>query len=671
MMDSSDLAWTLGPDGPLAAKVPGFAPREAQQAMAEAVAETLARGTALIAEAGTGTGKTFAYLVPALLSGRKVVISTGTKNLQDQLFHKDLPVVREALGVPVSAALLKGRANYLCLHRLALTESEGRLPTRNAVDELRRVREWSGRTQRGDIAELSDVAEDSAIWPRVTSTADNCLGQECPAFSDCYLMKARRAAQEADVVVINHHLLFADMALRDEGFGELLPKADGVIVDEAHQLAEVAGQFFGVSLSGNQILELARDAATEYQRECAEDAALPALSDALQKAVRDARLAFGTETRRAAWREALARRDVVAAFDTLHGALEALVEALEPLAQRGKGLENCARRGAELLERLELLRAQQFPEDAGDETKGEAVGESEHIHWFETHKRSFTLHLTPLDIADRFRSRMMDAPGAWVFTSATLAVGEDFGHFAGALGLEEAATRRWDSPFDFAHQALFFVPRGLPAPNAPDYTAQVVETARPVLAASGGRAFLLFTSHRALREAAGLLADTLDYPLLVQGDAPRDTLLARFRKLGNAVLLGTSSFWEGVDVRGEALSCVIIDKLPFASPGDPVLQARIDAMRRRGGNPFMDYQLPNAVIALKQGVGRLIRDVNDRGVLVICDPRLLGKPYGRVFLASLPPMARTRDVSDVSRFFESGETPPPRQTRAAALRASE
>jgi len=673
--DASDLTWTLGPDGPLAAHVPGFAPREAQQAMAEAVAATLEQGTTLIAEAGTGTGKTFAYLVPALLSGRKVVVSTGTKNLQDQLFHKDLPVVRGALGVPVTTALLKGRANYLCLHRLDLTEAEGRLPSRAAVDELRRVREWSGRTQRGDIAELSDVAEDSAIWPRVTSTADNCLGQECPAFADCFLMKARRAAQEADVVVINHHLLFADMALRDEGFGELLPRADAVIVDEAHQLAEVAGQFFGISLSANQLLELARDAASEYQRECAEDAALPKLAEALQKAVRDARLAFGTETRRAAWREVAGRADVVEAFETLHDALEALVEALEPLAARGKGLESCARRGAELLERLDLLQGRSSGGSGGDEPGtrdgGGAQVEPDHIQWFETHTRSFTLHLTPLDIAERFRGRMLDAPGAWVFTSATLAVGEDFGHFANALGLEEATTRRWDSPFDFAHQALFLVPRGLPAPNAPDYTAQVVETARPVLAASGGRAFLLFTSHRALREAAGLLADSLDYPLLVQGDAPRDTLLARFRKLGNAVLLGTSSFWEGVDVRGEALSCVIIDKLPFASPGEPVLQARIDAMRRRGGNPFMDYQLPNAVIALKQGVGRLIRDVNDRGVLVICDPRLLGKPYGRIFLASLPPMARTRDVADVERFFETGQTPSPRADRAPALGASE
>ncbi len=627
----------LSETGPFASRIPGFTVREAQQAMADAVSAALAEGRMLIAEAGTGTGKTFAYLVPALRSGRKVLVSTGTKNLQDQLYHKDLPVVRDALALPVTTALLKGRGNYLCLHRLALTESEGRFRARESADQVRRIRAWAGRTRSGDIAELSEIPEDAPAWPRVTATADNCLGQECPSFSDCFLMKARRAAQEADVVVVNHHLLFADMALREEGFGELLPRADAVIVDEAHQLAEVASQFFGQSLSANQLLELGRDAITEYHRECSEDNALPECAERLQKAVRDARLAFGLETGRGAWAEVAARPALKTALTQVHHELDALAEILAPLAERGKGLESCARRSEALLTRLEQLSGE-TPED--------------YIHWFEVHSRSFTLHLTPLDVAEPFRRHMQAVPGAWVFTSATLSVGEDFAHFAHALGVEEAETRRWESPFDFARQALFYVPRGLPAPNDAGYTRAVVSAALPVLRASRGRAFLLFTSHRALREAATLLEEAgLPYPLLVQGEVPRDVLLERFRRLGDAVLLGTSSFWEGVDVRGEALSCVIIDKLPFASPGDPVLQARIDALRRHGGNPFMDYQLPRAVITLKQGVGRLIRDSRDRGVLVICDPRLLGKHYGRIFLKSLPPMARSRDIEAVEQFF--------------------
>ncbi len=636
-------AEVLGEAGPFASRIPGFTVRAAQQAMADAVTAALEEGRILIAEAGTGTGKTFAYLVPALRAGRKVLIATGTKNLQDQLYHKDLPVVRDALTLPVTTALLKGRSNYLCLHRLALTENEGRFRARESAAQVVRIRAWAGRTRSGDIAELSDIPEDAPVWPKVTTTADNCLGQECPAFSECFLMKARRAAQEADIVVVNHHLLFADMALREEGFGELLPRADAVIIDEAHQLAEVASQFFGQSLSANQLLELGRDTITEYHRECSEDNAVPECAERLQKAVRDTRLAFGLDTGRGAWAEVATRAPLCAALAQMHETLTALVQIVAPLAERGKGLESCARRGEDLLARLECLSGE-TPDD--------------HIHWFEVYTRSFTLHLTPLDVAEPFQRHMQATPGAWVFTSATLSVGEDFSHFAQTLGVEDAEMRRWESPFDFARQALFYVPRGLPAPNDAGYTRAMIAAARPVLSASRGRAFLLFTSHRALREAAALLEEAevaLPYPRLVQGQAPRDVLLARFRQLGNAVLLGTSSFWEGVDVRGEALSCVIIDKLPFASPGDPVLQARIDALRREGGNPFMDYQLPHAVIALKQGVGRLIRDRNDRGVLMICDPRLLGKPYGHVFLKSLPPMARSREIEAVEHFFAQEE----------------
>ncbi len=626
----------LSATGPLAASLAGFAPRLQQQQMAEVIAEALRNKTLLVAEAGTGTGKTFAYLVPSLLSGKKVLISTGTKNLQDQLFHKDIPLVQKALGVPVAVALLKGRANYLCPQRLELAFEDSRPLNRQGLDKLRRISAWAGHTRMGDRAEVNDIAEDDLIWSRVTSTADNCLGQDCPKLNDCYLVKARRAAQAADVVVINHHLLFADMSLREQGFGELLPKADAVVIDEAHQLSEAASAFFGIGLSGNQLLELARDSEAAFHKDINEGHDLPSACDELDKAVRDMRLSMGEAQRRGAWSELRHNKALQKDIQTLATALVKLHNLLEPLAERSKDLENAYRRCNELSERFAVLTGD-APED--------------YIHWFETHKRTFSLHLTPLDISENFQTHLQAMPGAWIFTSATLSVNGGFNHFVSQLGLHEAVTRCWDSPFDFARQAMFYLPTGLPEPNEKNYTAAVVEAARPVLAASGGRAFMLFTSHRALREAAELLEKSCDYPVLVQGDAPRDKLLEQFRQAGNAILLGTSSFWEGVDVRGEALSCVIIDKLPFASPGDPVLQARLEAMRRQGSNPFMEFQLPQAVITLKQGAGRLIRDVNDTGVLMVCDPRLKSKPYGRIFVASLPNMQKTRDITDVEQFY--------------------
>ncbi|MEQ6341087.1 MAG: ATP-dependent DNA helicase [Gammaproteobacteria bacterium] len=627
----------LGPDGPLAKRISGFAPRAAQQEMAEAVAQAFNDYGLLISEAGTGTGKTYAYLVPAILSGKKVIISTGTKNLQDQLFHRDLPVVRNALGVPLRAALLKGRANYLCLHRLELADLDGRGHTRENRAMMQRIKEWAGRTRSGDVAEVVDVPEDSPLWFQVTSTADNCLGQECPVYSDCHIMKARRAAQEADLVVINHHLLFADMALKDEGFGELLPGANAFIIDEAHQLPEVASNFFGTSLSSRQMLELADDTITEHMREAGDMSELPEAADTLKKAALDLRLALGRDTRRTAWREVAALPEVTTAMQQLRDALTLLQKRLEPAAVRGKGLESCQRRTGELLVRLDSLTG---------------AGPANHVIWFETYTKSFTLNSTPLDIAEIFRARTDASKCAWIFTSATLAVGGSFEHFASRLGLHDAVTKCWDSPFDFSRNAVFYAPLSMPDPNSPNYIEALVEAALPVLEASRGRAFLLFTSHRALQEAHERLQGRVAYPLLVQGSAPRGELVERFRAMGNAILLGTSSFWEGVDVRGPALSCVIIDKLPFASPGDPVLQARLDALRAQGGNPFMDYQLPHAVITLKQGVGRLIRDVNDRGVMMLCDPRLFSKPYGRTFINSLPPMIRTRKLENVQRFFE-------------------
>jgi ATP-dependent DNA helicase DinG len=634
---TSTVAALLGPEGPLAKQIPGFAPRLSQQKMAEAVATALAESRMLVVEAGTGTGKTYAYLVPALLAGARVIISTGTRHLQDQLYQQDLPVVRRALAVSARIALLKGRSNYLCRYRLQTIEESGRLATREQVADLRRVRAWARRTRYGDIAELAEVSETSALWPRVTSTVDNCLGQDCPQFSDCFLAKARREASAADVLIINHHLFCADMALRETGFAELLPGAEIVILDEAHQLPEIASHFFGKSLSGYQLSELARDTVVEQLRDAADFVDLRRRAEALDPAVAMLREALGLGDRRVLWREVAGRSSVREAVERTTDALERLREALKEAAPRGKGLESCYRRSEDLAARLALLTGMEEQPDS--------------VRWLETRGRGFGLSLTPLDIAHTFRARLGTQPSAWVFTSATLAVGDAFTHFAARLGLDDYDALRLDSPFDFVGNTLLYHPTGLPDPAAPQYTTALLEAVLPVLFASRGRAFLLFTSHRALQEAAGWLVGRMDYPLLIQGQAPKAALLREFRALGNAVLLGTASFWEGVDVRGEALSCVVIDRLPFAAPGDPVLQARIESLRRQGDDPFVSYQLPQAVIALKQGAGRLIRDVTDRGVLVLGDPRVISKPYGRVFLDSLPPMPRTRDLQRVEAFF--------------------
>lgn len=634
-----DVRTLLGAEGPLAEAIPGFQPREEQQLLAEAVQEAIDNGTALIAEAGTGIGKTYAYLLPVLLSGRRVIISTGTRTLQDQLYHKDLPVVRKALDLPVRTSLLKGRSNYLCLYRLEHAEVDTRFDRPQTGAELQRIRQWAATTRSGDIAELSNVPADRPVWIRATSTVDNCLGQDCPRFGECYLMEARRRAQEADVVVVNHHLLMADMALKEAGHGEVLPGADAYILDEAHQLPDVAAQFFGLSLSSRQFLDLVRDTTAEYLREAGDQPEVPEAVDALRKAVLDFRLAMGQRPQRAAWTTVAEVGAVQEGLRALEETLHHLIQVLEPMVPRGKGLESCHRRAGELRENLDAFQ------------RGDAEDSAQ---WFETHSQAFLLRLTPLDVGKQFQGQMQRHPGTWVFTSATLSVNRDFGHFRQRMGLsEDASMLQLESPFDYGNNALLFVPSGLPDPNAPAYNTAFLEQAVEVIKASRGRAFLLFTSYRALNEAADWLRERMDYPLLVQGEASQHALLDAFRSSGNAVLLGTASFWEGVDVKGEALSVVCIDRLPFASPADPVTEARIAHLRRNSGNPFRDYQLPQAVITLRQGVGRLIRDHADYGVLMIGDPRMLNRSYGRQFLNSLPPMGRTRDLSVVRAFLEN------------------
>ena len=646
----SDRNWQaadyLGEQGPFAELVENYQVRHEQLALSSAIEEVLKNKGVLVAEAGTGIGKSFAYAVPAVLSGSKIIISTGTRHLQDQLFHTDLPKVTKALQAPVKTALLKGRSNYLCLHRLQIAPHLGYV-NREVQSVLTDLSAWSKTSDSGDTADFSAVAEDSYIWPMVTSTADNCLGGECDHWADCFVVKARKQAQDAEIVVINHHLLLADMTLKDEGFAELLPSADAFIIDEAHQLYEVASRFFGATISSRQLLGLCKDAVAEQVNDAPDMGEIREYADQLEAATREFRLALGDAGQKQAWQRIRNKPSIKQCLLQLSNALTDINKVLQIAAERSRGLDQCAQRAALLLHTLKRFGSDELPEEEQDDNA---------ILWFETYTRSFMLHATPIDIASLFRKHSDDFASSWLFTSATLQVNQSFAHFANSLGLEDYDSGVWDSPFDYKKQSLLYLPQGLPEPSDSSFTRELVEKAIPVLQASKGRAFFLFTSFRALNEAQQLLKQSLTFPLFIQGDLPKHELLAQFRTTDNAILLGTSSFWEGVDVRGEALSCVIIDKLPFASPGDPVMQARIDAMRQSGRQPFMEYQVPQAVIALKQGVGRLIRDVDDTGVVMLGDTRLTSKGYGRVFLNSLPTMPITREEDDVKTFFAANET---------------
>ncbi len=643
-----DLEAVFSPDGPLARSIPGFRSRPSQIAMAQAIGHAIEDREVLVAEAGTGTGKTFAYLVPALLYGGKVIVSTGTKTLQDQLFGRDLPVVREALGTSITTALLKGRANYVCHYHLERARTDGRFQNRADVGYLERIASYARTSDTGDKSGLADVPEDATVWPLVTSTRENCLGADCTHFRECFVMKARKQALEADVVVVNHHLFFADVVLRDEGVAELLPNCNTVILDEAHQLPDTASLFFGESLSTTQLVELARDTRLEAAAGARDFAPLPEAAQQLEKAAKDLRLAWGEgEMGRAPARDALQKPKLVPAIENVETCLAKLDELLDLQAERSEGLGRCRERSALLV--TTLKRWYREPDAA-------------YVRWVEVFAGSLQLHATPLDVGAIFQRQVGGGTRAWILTSATLSVRGDFSHYVAQLGLMSARTECWDSPFDYPQQAVLYVPEGLPEPNTPYYTEAVVDAALPAIEAAGGRTFLLFTSLRAMREARDLVETGLrrmgrDYPILLQGEGSRTELLERFRRLGNAVLVGSQSFWEGVDVRGPTLSLVVIDRVPFAPPDDPVLTARIERINAAGGNAFMDYQLPHAVILLKQGAGRLIRDEADRGVLMICDPRLISKSYGKRVWRSLPPMRRTRDIADVVAFLSGMAAP--------------
>ncbi|MFT6270857.1 MAG: ATP-dependent DNA helicase DinG [Alphaproteobacteria bacterium] len=625
-------------DGPLASVLSDYQVRQQQLDLSVAIEQAIASKTALIAEAGTGTGKTFAYLVPAIQSHQKVIISTGTKNLQEQLFKRDLPLVKELINKQKDTALLKGRSNYLCLHRVKLNEISDRGIEKETLQEFKMVQKWSVGTKTGDMSDLKGLKEDARVLPMVTSTIDNCLGKDCSYYDDCFLVKARQKAMQADVVIVNHHLFFADLALKEQGFGELIPAADCIIFDEAHLVPDIASEYFGENFSTRQLNEQLKDL-IKIQKVSVKDAnQLSEFAEKCQYAVSDLRIQFPTDSERGNWLGAMKRVPVAEQITQLLSYLGNLLEVGKVHDGRDKDLDA-------LLEKIktntECLRLFTFSDH-----KDVSL-------WFETTKYHLTLHLTPLSIAKQFSKVMNDREASWIFTSATLAIEGEFSHFQKLMGLQDADSLCFDSPFDYQKQAMLCVPRYLPEPSSKNIKQALVDTAIALIEAAKGRSFILFTSHYMMREVSSLVKERIGNPIYVQGERSKAAILEDYLADPESVLFATGAFWEGVDVKGDDLLCVMIDKLPFASPDDPLLKARLDDCQKQGGSPFFDIQIPQAVIALKQGAGRLIRDFEDRGVLVICDNRLVTKPYASTFLASLPNMRKTRDLKTVQAFLSS------------------
>ncbi|MFW8652376.1 ATP-dependent DNA helicase [Vibrio antiquarius] len=637
------IAKTFSSDGALGKAIPGFQARQPQIDMAEAVSSAIKDQTQLVVEAGTGTGKTFAYLVPALLSGKKVIISTGSKNLQEQLYHRDLPLMVNALGFYGQVALLKGRSNYLCLDRLSrqMVESHTNESDPTLLTQLVKVRAWSSETKTGDLGDCDDLPEDSMIIPTITSTNDNCLGKECPSYTDCFVLKARKRAMDSDIVVVNHHLFLADLAIKETGFGELIPEADVFIFDEAHQLPDIASEYFGQSVSSRQIHDLAKDIEIAYRTEAKDMRQLQKVGDKLMQSAMDMRIVLGEPGFRGNWREALQSGSIKRELLRLTDSLELAIDVLKIALGRSQLLDTA-------FERANLIK--------GRIDRVCDVDITGYSYWYDTSPRHFALHITPLSVADKFHEQIEIKQGAWIFTSATLAVSGDFKHFTERLGLKPTKQFSLPSPFDYQKQARLCVPRYLPEPNSSGLADKLVRMLAPVIEENDGRCFFLCTSHSMMRELGEKFREVLDLPVLMQGEMSKQKTLAEFMELGNALLVATGAFWEGIDVRGDALSCVIIDKLPFTAPDDPLLKARIEDCRLRGGEPFAEVQIPDAVITLKQGVGRLIRDQKDHGALIICDNRLVTRDYGGIFLGSLPPIPRTRDLDGIKAFLKAEQS---------------
>lgn len=637
------IAKTFSSDGALGKAIPGFQARQPQIDMAEAVSSAIKDQTQLVVEAGTGTGKTFAYLVPALLSGKKVIISTGSKNLQEQLYHRDLPLMVNALGFYGQVALLKGRSNYLCLDRLSrqMVESHTNESDPTLLTQLVKVRAWSSETKTGDLGDCDDLPEDSMIIPTITSTNDNCLGKECPSYTDCFVLKARKRAMDSDIVVVNHHLFLADLAIKETGFGELIPEADVFIFDEAHQLPDIASEYFGQSVSSRQIHDLAKDIEIAYRTEAKDMRQLQKVGDKLMQSAMDMRIVLGEPGFRGNWREALQSGSIKRELLRLTDSLELAIDVLKIALGRSQLLDTA-------FERANLIK--------GRIDRVCDVDITGYSYWYDTSPRHFALHITPLSVADKFHEQIEIKQGAWIFTSATLAVSGDFKHFTERLGLKPTKQFSLPSPFDYQKQARLCVPRYLPEPNSNGLADKLVRMLAPVIEENDGRCFFLCTSHSMMRELGEKFREVLELPVLMQGEMSKQKTLAEFMELGNALLVATGAFWEGIDVRGDALSCVIIDKLPFTAPDDPLLKARIEDCRLRGGEPFAEVQIPDAVITLKQGVGRLIRDQKDHGALIICDNRLVTRDYGGIFLGSLPPIPRTRDLGGIKAFLKAEQS---------------
>ncbi|EIJ71466.1 ATP-dependent DNA helicase [Pasteurella bettyae] len=637
MTNIDQIEQVFSTNGQLSQNIKGFRPRVEQLEMAIAVEKAITNKTTLVVEAGTGTGKTFAYLTPALLAKKKTIVSTGSKNLQDQLFNRDLPTIKKALNYSGKIALLKGRANYLCLERLDQVIAQGVLGDKSVLADLSKVRKWNNATQTGDLSECIELSEDSPILPQLTSTTESCLGSDCPNYNDCYVVAARKRALAADLVVVNHHLFCADMAVKESGFGELIPNAEVIIFDEAHQLPDIASQYFGQSITSRQLFDLCKDINIVYRTEVKDMQQLGTGSDHLLKMVQDFRLLLGEGNNRGNWREWLARADVKKGFKVLQEKLEFMSEVVKLALGRSQTLDS-------IFERIETIK-KQLVRLADTSITG-------YCYWFETFNRQFGLHITPLTVSDKFSEQMNNHGSAWIFTSATLEVGGTFDHFCQRLGIQSADEKILQSPFNYSEQALLCVPRYLPSSNQTHTMNKLAEMLLPVIEANKGRCFMLCTSNFMMRGFAEYFREHSELSILLQGETSKSKLLEQFVHEPHSVLVATSSFWEGIDVRGDALSLVIIDKLPFTSPDEPLLKARVEDCQLQGGNPFNDIQIPEAVIALKQGVGRLIRDVTDSGVVIICDSRLVTRSYGETFLKSLPDAKRTRDLNKVVEFLK-------------------